>query len=134
MPSIRPDVDPALSSSGARRRDDAARARTRPDRYERPTVLERGERPSADRRPANGASAPGTRFLADSGRPGDEVRLVLLRGTGGEVTRGAIRGPLPSSLSVLGEEYELSRFSQVDAEGAVVSTYRASSGPRSAYR
>jgi hypothetical protein len=62
------------------------------------------------------------------------VRLVLLRGAGGVVARGAIRGPLPASLSVLGEEYELSRFTQIDADGAVVSAYRAGTGPRSTYR
>lgn len=134
MPPIRQHAEPASSSGGAGRPNDRQRTAGDPFQPERPTAHAGRGRPTVD--PGHVGSSPASRagFLADSGRPGDEVRPVSLRGVGGTVWRGAIRGPLPATLSVLGEEYELSRFSQVDAEGAAVITYRASTGARSTYR
>jgi hypothetical protein len=61
--------------------------------------------------------------FVDSGNPADEVHIVHLRGAGGSIDHGTIRGPLPDSFVFDRTLFLRSGFTHRDEGGELTHTY-----------
>jgi hypothetical protein len=62
------------------------------------------------------------RFV-DTGNASDEVHIVTLRGVGGDLDQGTIRGPLPESFVFDRTLFLRSGFTHRDEGGELIHTY-----------